>query len=78
MMHISSDCKHLLQIVCCVAGIGHEENVDTETIPDPIPKANFKPVKVNGEPTVITFDLETTGLSKLFFTIATLDVLDTG
>ncbi|KAH3865764.1 hypothetical protein DPMN_028807 [Dreissena polymorpha] len=34
----------------------------TETIPDPIPKANFKPVKVNGEPTVITFDLETTGL----------------
>ncbi|KAH3811476.1 hypothetical protein DPMN_139886 [Dreissena polymorpha] len=44
------------------SGIGHEENVDTEKIPDPIPKANFKPVKVNGEPTVIAFDLETTGL----------------
>lgn len=44
------------------SGIGHEDNVDIEQIPAAIPKGNFKPVKFSGEPTVITFDLETTGL----------------
>ncbi|XP_053393563.1 uncharacterized protein LOC128555367 [Mercenaria mercenaria] len=47
-----------------VAGIGHGDNVDVEQIPDSIPRGNFKPVQLPGPPTVISLDLETTGLIK--------------
>ena len=51
------------------------DNIDTELIPDAIPKGNFKSVELNGEPTVVAFDLETTGLSKLYLQITTLNLL---
>ncbi|XP_053387915.1 uncharacterized protein LOC123528174 [Mercenaria mercenaria] len=44
------------------SGIGHMEAIDIERIPDAIARGNFKPVVIDGEPTIITFDLETTGL----------------
>lgn len=46
------------------SGIGHEDTVDVEQIPDAIPRGNFKRVTFHGKPTVISFDLETTGLSE--------------
>jgi hypothetical protein len=48
-------------------GIGHEETVNVEKIPDSIPRGNFKSAKFHGKPTIISFDLETTGLSELSF-----------
>ncbi|XP_052268410.1 uncharacterized protein LOC127869785 [Dreissena polymorpha] len=44
------------------SGIVHQDSPDTEQIPDTIPKGIFKPVILPGKPTIITFDLETTGL----------------
>ncbi|XP_060561615.1 uncharacterized protein LOC132721341 [Ruditapes philippinarum] len=44
------------------SGIGHEETVNVEKIPDSIPRGNFKSAKFHGKPTIISFDLETTGL----------------
>lgn len=37
---------------------------DVRKVPDAVCRASFKPVAVTGEPTIITLDLETTGLSK--------------
>jgi hypothetical protein len=53
-----------LSAVYCT-GIAHEDSPDTEQIPDMIPKVIFKPVILPGKPTIITFDIETTGLSML-------------
>ena len=45
--------------------IGHSADVDVEKIPDHVPRPVFKPVDIqSGEPTFVTFDLETTDLSK--------------
>ena len=44
-------------------GIGHEENPDVDNLPDAIPRGQFKPVKIEGKPSIITFDIETTDLS---------------
>ncbi|XP_053389294.1 uncharacterized protein LOC123543346 isoform X2 [Mercenaria mercenaria] len=35
------------------SGIGHMESIDIERIPDDIPRGNFKPVVIDGEPTII-------------------------
>ena len=45
-------------------GIGHKNTVDIVKVPDAIPRGNFKPVSFPDDATIITFDLETTGLSK--------------
>ena len=45
-------------------GVGHDDDVDIDNIPEPVPRGVFKPVSPSGEPTYIAFDLETTDLSK--------------
>lgn len=54
-------------LICIIyLGIGHEENVDIEQIPSPVSKGYFKPIPRSPQDRVayITFDLETTDLSK--------------
>jgi hypothetical protein len=51
-------------IYCLLTGIGHDEEVDIERLPDPIPRGVFKQVIPHGPPTYIVADLETTDLSK--------------
>ena len=46
------------------AGIGHDDEVDIDKVPDPVPRGTFKPVVIRGSPSYIIFDLETTDLSK--------------
>ena len=47
-------------------GIGLEEAVDCETLPAPVERPNFaNGAVVLPSPTVVVFDLETTGLSGL-------------
>ena len=47
------------------SGIGHTASPDIEKLPDAVPKERFKPVVLqSGQPTFISFDLETTDLSK--------------
>lgn len=46
------------------AGIGHDQDVDIDKLPDPVPRATFKPVSSRGTPSYIVIDLETTDLSK--------------
>lgn len=60
-MHEAQKVYYLL--LCAVSGIGHLNEVDIEQLPDPIPHGEFKKVHMSqGEPTIITFDLETTDL----------------
>ncbi len=49
--------------------VGHEDTADIEKIPDPVPKGHFSMVKLssNLKPTFISFDLETTDLSKNWY-----------
>ncbi|XP_060592882.1 uncharacterized protein LOC132747499 [Ruditapes philippinarum] len=49
-------------IYCLLTGIGHDEEVDIERLPDPIPRGVFKQVIPHGPPTYIVADLETTDL----------------
>ena len=42
--------------------MGHSIDADVETISDPIPRGTFKPVTIDGAPTYVVFDLETTDL----------------
>ena len=44
-------------------GIGYVEHIDDEQILPAIQRRNFKPVHISGNPVIVTFDLETTGLS---------------
>jgi len=50
------------------SGIGHDSSVDREAIPAPTPKGEFKPIQLPN-PTLVTFDLETTDLSKKYIVI---------
>ena len=51
--------------MCFLLEIGLNESVDTENIPDAVPRGSFKSLDLHGvEIRYITFDLETTGLSK--------------
>jgi len=53
-----------VHMFCLFTGIGLQESVDIEQLPEPVPRGQFKPVKLTqGDPTFITFDLETTDLS---------------
>jgi len=53
------------------SGIGHDSSVDIEAIPSPIPKGEFKPIQLPN-PTLVTFDLETTDLSKKYIVIVNI------
>ena len=63
----------MLFIFIFTIGVGHSANVDIEKLPDAVPRGNFKAVTVeNGQPTIITIDLETTDLSKKTFEVLLL------
>lgn len=69
-IYISFICVYgffFLLICITYLGIGHEENVDIEQIPSPVSKGYFKPIPRSPQDSIayITFDLETTDLSKL-------------
>ena len=46
-------------------GVGLDDDVDIDKIPEPVPSGVFKSVSPSGEPTYIAFDCGTTDLSKL-------------
>lgn len=52
--------------ISVLLGIGHEEDVDTEQLPDAVPKGNFAAEKLPADATatLVVFNLETTYLSK--------------
>jgi len=54
-------------------GIGHDSSADIEAIPAPIPKGDFKPIQL-ANPTLVTFDLETTDLSKKYLVIVKMEI----
>lgn len=48
----------------CLLGIGHHNDADMDKLPDPVLCGEFKRGHLSqGEPSVITFDVEKTGLS---------------
>ena len=53
-----------MKLLCYETGVGHDDNIDIERIPDPVPKGSFKKVTSRGTPTYVVLDLETTDLSK--------------
>lgn len=50
-------------------GVGHNTEVDIDTIPEPVPRGAFKPVVMTSPPTYVVVDLETTDLSEYLFLI---------
>ena len=47
-----------------IVGIGHEEDVDIDQLPDAVPRGVFKPVSAKQDSaTYVIMDLETTDLS---------------
>lgn len=67
-IYINIICVYVFFLLTCIIylGIGHEENVDIEQIPSPVSKGYYKPIPRSPQDRVayITFDLETTDLSK--------------
>lgn len=57
----------LMVIVSILTEISLADSIEIEKIPDAIPRGVFKKVALPGDtkPTFITFDLETTHLSKI-------------
>lgn len=52
-------------IIYLLTGVGHSNDADIQTIPEPVPRGKFKPVEIDGPPSYVVVDLETTDLSKL-------------
>lgn len=48
-------------------GVGHDANPDVDQLPDAVPRGTFNPVPLSDDqPSIVTFDLETTDLSMIF------------
>ncbi|XP_048252502.1 uncharacterized protein LOC124121067 [Haliotis rufescens] len=61
---IAQGANEVLEGTTYESGIGHTTNVDVEQLPEAVPRGKFATVSAGKEATVITFDLETTDLSK--------------
>jgi len=49
------------------SGVGHDDNPDVDQMPDAVPRGIFNPVPLSDDqPSIVTFDLETTDLSMIF------------
>jgi hypothetical protein len=49
------------------SGVGHDDNPDVDQLPDAVPRGTFNPVPLSDDqPSIVTFDLETTDLSMIF------------
>ena len=65
-LHPGISCGKTKPTFCRIPNNNVEVAVDVEQIPDAIPRGNFKPVIFHGQPTNISFALETTVVSNYF------------
>ena len=60
----------MINVLFFYSEVGHDDNPDVDQMPDAVPRGTFNPVPLpDDQPSIVTFDLETTGLSMFFHII---------